>query len=326
MLRFRPYHRRIRRASLLTLAVAVVVLIAPAHAATPTGSSVCAHPRTGDFTMTLSVSGLVRNALVHVPSWDAGRPLPVVLAFHGAGGSGPFMADYSDMSPLADHDHFIVVYPSAAGPKHYWTLNASVPSAPDDVGFISRLLDALPTRACVDTQRIYATGVSNGGGFVARIGCLLSSRIAAIAPVAGGYSSLDPCTPDRPVSVLEIHGTSDPVVPYNGKPPDYRGSVPRFLSTWTSLDHCPDTDSSIFVARGTERFDWGPCADGTEVLHYRLTGIGHTWPGARESRFATINAGRTVWRFFRGRTLAPAPAGAPAPAPAPASSNGGASA
>ena len=113
--------------------------------------------------------------------------------------------------------------------------------------------------------------------------------------------------PDRPVAVLEIHGTSDPVVPYDGKPPDYKGSVPRFLANWASLDGCPEPDAPIFVGPGTERFDWGPCAAGTEVLHLRLSGIGHTWPGSRDSRSAPIAAGRTVWRFFRGRALAPAP-------------------
>jgi polyhydroxybutyrate depolymerase len=102
---------------------------------------------------------------------------------------------------------------------------------PDDVGFIKALLQVLPSRMCIDPSRIYATGVSNGGGFAARLGCELSSQIAAIAPVAGGYRSLDPCHPDRPVAVLEIHGTADTVVPYDGKPPDYGGSVQKFLST-----------------------------------------------------------------------------------------------
>jgi polyhydroxybutyrate depolymerase len=228
-----------------------------------------------------------------------------VLAFHGAHGDGPFMAEYSGFSQLADREHFVVVYPTAAGRTHFWTLNARNPSDPDDVSFIAGLLDRLPGRACVDSTRVYATGVSNGGGFAARLGCVLSARIAAIAPVAGGYRSLDPCKPDRPVSVLEIHGTADPVVPYDGKPPDYAGSVPRFLSNWAALDDCGDPLAPVFVGQGLQRFDWDDCADGTEVLHLRLSGIGHTWPGSRDSRSAPIAAQRTVWRFFRGRTLTP---------------------
>jgi polyhydroxybutyrate depolymerase len=286
----------------------VAVIVSVAHASVTASQGACASRQGGDFTINVRVGGLVRSALVHVPGMGPGRPLAVVLAFHGAGGNGDFMADYSGLSPLADHDHFVVVYPTAAGKRHFWTLNSRDKSAPDDVGFISSLLDVLPSRACVDMQRVYATGVSNGGGFAARLGCVLSSRLAAIAPVAGGYRSLDPCQPDRPVSVLEIHGTSDPVVPYNGKPPDYKGSVPNYLSEWAELDHCPSPAPPQFVAPGTERFDWGPCEDNTEVLHLRLSGVGHTWPGSRDSRSAPIVAGRTVWRFFRGRSLAPPPA------------------
>ena len=107
------------------------------------------------------------------------------------------------------------------------------------------------------------------------------------------------------MSVLEIHGVADPVVPYDGKPPDYAGNVQRFLAMWAQLDRCPPQSAPIFVARGTERFDWGPCAEETEVRHYRLTGVGHTWPGADDSRAAQLRAGRTIWRFFRGRVLAP---------------------
>jgi polyhydroxybutyrate depolymerase len=295
--------RRALPAVLLTLVVVTAAWARPAPLAT---QAACRAGVSGEFTVTLRQGGLVRSALVHVPHFGAGRALPVVLAFHGAGGSGPFMAEYSELSPLADHDHFIVVYPSAAGQRHFWTLNGDDPSKPDDVGFISKLLDLLPQRVCMDVKRVYATGVSNGGGFTARLGCELSSRIAAIAPVAGGYRSLDPCHPDRPVSVLEIHGTADPVVPYNGKAPDYKGSVPRFLSNWATIDQCPQPATPIFVARGTERFDWGPCAAATEVMHLKLKGIGHTWPGSRDSRSAPIETGRTVWRFFRGRVLAPA--------------------
>jgi polyhydroxybutyrate depolymerase len=301
----------LRRALLIALLVALFAHSqladgdpARAHA---TAAGACTSRVTGEFTVTVRAGGLVRSALVHVPAAGANRALAVVMAFHGAGGNGEFMADYSGLTPLADRDHFIVVYPMAAGHRHFWTLNGRDPTKPDDVGFIRALLRALPVRVCMDPERVYATGVSNGGGFTARLGCVLSSQIAAIAPVAGGYRSLDPCKPERPVAVLEIHGTADPVVPYNGKPPDYAGSVPRFLSQWAAIDSCADTAAPIFVARGTERFDWTACAAGTEVLHFRLSGVGHTWPGSRDSRSAPIAAGRTVWRFFRGRVLAPAP-------------------
>ena len=304
---------RLRRALLIGGLVALVVF-ATAAEKVPTPVPACNVHATGEFTITLRHDGLVRSAFVHVPRAGAQRPLPVVLAFHGAGGNGPFMAEYSEFSPLADRENTAVVYPTAAGQRHYWNLNDRDDSASDDVGFIAALLKVLPTRICMDAKRVYATGVSNGGGFAARLGCVLSDKLAAIAPVAGGYRSLDPCHPDRPVAVLEIHGTADPVVPYNGKPPDYGGSVPNFLANWATLDSCPQPSQPTFVAPGTERFDWGPCADDTEVMHLRLSGVGHTWPGSRDSRSAPIRTARTVLRFFRGRVLSPAPAPAPAPA------------
>lgn len=280
---------------------------ATANADTPHTSS-CSPSRTGEFTITLRAGGLTRSALVRVPREGVRGRLPVVLAFHGARGDGARMADYSGLSQLAERYHFIVVYPTAAGPRRFWTLNGRDPRAPDDVAFITNLIRTLPSRVCMDRARVYATGVSNGGGFVARLGCVLSSKIAAIAPVAGGYRSLDPCRPDRPVAVLEIHGTADSVVPYDGRPPDYGGSVPRFLSMWASLDGCDAQTPPVFVAPGTERFSWESCASGTQILHYRLSGVGHTWPGSEDSPNAPISAGRTVWRFFRGRVIAPRPA------------------
>jgi polyhydroxybutyrate depolymerase len=229
----------------------------------------------------------------------------MVLAFHGTGGSGASMAAYSELSALSDRDHFIAVYPSAAGP--HWTLNDADPAQPHDVAFIARLLRVLNRTTCMDQTQVYATGVSNGGGFVARLGCELSSRFAAIAPVAGGYRSLGDCRPDRPVSVLEIHGTADPVVPYDGKAPDYAGNVPRFLAAWAAIDHCPPSAAMRSVALGAQRYAWGPCNEESTVQHLKLAGVGHTWPGGNDSRQAPLSATREVWLFFRGRRLAPGP-------------------
>jgi polyhydroxybutyrate depolymerase len=218
------------------------------------------------------------------------------------------MAAYSGLSAFADRNHFIAVYPDAVAPpgkRPFWTLNGTDRTKPDDVRFVSDLLRRLQRTLCVDSRRVYATGVSNGGGMAARLGCELSARFAAIAPVAGGYRSLDPCRATRPVSVLEIHGTSDPVVPYDGRPPDYAGSVPRFLAGWTARNGCGTQPQSRFVAPGTQRTDWGGCREQTAVQHLRLSGVGHTWPGSSGSGSA-VSASREVWLFFRGRMKSPA--------------------
>src|SRR4051794_29347849 len=100
-----------RRALVTSLACAAALVGATADAQAPVPAP-CTARVTGEFTLTLRQGGVVRSALVHVPRWGADRPLAVVLAFHGAGGDGPFMAEYSELSPLAEKDHFIVVYPT----------------------------------------------------------------------------------------------------------------------------------------------------------------------------------------------------------------------
>jgi polyhydroxybutyrate depolymerase len=232
--------------------------------------------------------------------------MSLVFAFHGAGGSGRMMQRYSGLSAVADRNGFVVVYPDAVAPRRVWNISDDRPDAPDDVEFVSRLLDLFQRTLCIDPDRVYAAGVSNGGGMTARLGCELSSRIAAIATVAGGYGNLPPCAPARPVSVLEIHGTADPVAPYDGRPPAYAGSVAHFLDDWVSLDGCPPEQPPQWVAPSTQLIAWGPCAAETSIEHLRLDGVGHTWPGARGSA-ASVSAAQEVWDFFRDRLLSPAP-------------------
>jgi len=160
----------------------------------------------------------------------------------------------------------------------------------------------------VNAERVYATGVSNGGGMAARVGCELSARIAAIAPVAGGYSSLDVCRPQHRVSVIEIHGTADKVVPYKGKPPDGRGSVPGFLALWRHIDGCSGNPAQRRFGPATEQYTWSSCQDGTQVEHLKIYGGGHAWPGATPADTAwtaPISAASAVWAFLRGHSLTP---------------------
>ena len=291
---------------------------APAdHDSTTSGGAkplagICAKsPRRGNLYVQLTIAGVPRSAIVHVPtSARTGQALPVVLAFHGAGGTGQFMASYSGLQNVSDRQDFVSVFPSAARPHRRWVLANEDAGGPADIQFVSALLDRVPTLACTDPTRVYATGVSNGGGMAARVGCELSSRLAAIAPVAGGYSTLDHCRPDRPVSVLEIHGTADKVVPYQGRPPNHAGSVPGFLAQWRGFDHCPAADQHHRYGPMTEQYLWSPCADGTQVEHLKIYGGGHAWPGASPADTAPtapISAANAVWSFFRGHVRAPGP-------------------
>jgi polyhydroxybutyrate depolymerase len=247
---------------------------------------------------------MIDGALLHVPKRAKG-PLPLVLAFHGAGGNGPGMATYSGLSVTAEEYRFAVLYPSAGSSRHFWSLNASM--KPDDVGSIKALLPKAMQAACADPARIYATGVSNGGGFAARLGCEMAGTIAAIAPVAGGYRALDPCPDGRRTSVLEIHGMSDSVVPYKGRPPDGAGAVSGFLAGWVRRDGCDDDASRTRPDEGVLRFSHEHCAAGLAVEHLLLAGTDHGWPGASppfpRHNPSQLEANEEVWRFFARHRL-----------------------
>jgi polyhydroxybutyrate depolymerase len=255
---------------------------------------------TREFTVRLARPEGVRTALVRVPARAARSRSPLVLALHGGGASGRFMKGYSGLVPVSDRAGFTVVFPDATGPKRFWNLNAA--TGPDDVGFAEELIEQVATVACVDPARVFAVGVSNGGGLAARIGCELAGRVAGIVVVAGGFGSLPECLPVRPVSVLEIHGSNDPSVPYGGDPKDGRaGDVRTWLAGWAQRDRCMGAGPRHTVARRSVRTDWRGCAAGTALAHIQVLGGGHQWPGATPpdpGPASTFSAAQQAWAFL----------------------------
>ena len=149
--------------------------------------------------------------------------------------------------------------------------------------------------------------MSNGGGPTARLACDLSGRLAGVASVAGGYRTLRPCTPERPLPVLEIHGTAEQVFPYGGRPRDYKASARRWLGRWRRIDGCHGTVDRLKLAPGVTEVAWRHCSAATRVEHVRLDRRAHGWPrGPRTQPLpAPFAATWRAWQFFR--SLPPRP-------------------
>ena len=292
----------------IALAAALAVVVeSTGSSSAPAAANTC---QPGDRILSFRVDGTKHEALLHVPPGARGQ-LPLVLAFHGAYDDARFTSVYFGLSRLADREHFAVLYPQASHNK-FWELR---PDQHEDVDQVRVLLDRVERASCIDRSRVYATGVSNGGGFTARLGCEMADRLAAIAPVAGGYGPLAGCHPDRPLPLLEIHGMEDYVVPYGGTGPRRSGSVSRFLSVtrflerWTALDGCRGGPKVTTLRPGVTRVTWAHCAGGSVVQHLKLAGTDHGWPGSHWSEAGRKNpspahdptgldSAQAVWNFL----------------------------
>jgi polyhydroxybutyrate depolymerase len=256
--------------------------------------------QTREFTLRIPSPEGNRTAIVRVPARAAVARSPLVVALHGAGRTGRFMKGYSGLARLGDEDGFTVAFPDAMAPRRFWNLDAS--TGPDDVGFIEDLIEQVATVACVDPGRVFAVGVSNGGGLAARVGCELSGRVSGIVVVAGGFGGLPACRPAHPVSVLEIHGSNDATVPYHGDPRHGgAGDVRAWLASWAYRDHCAGTTRPRTVAPRSLRLDWRRCAPGTRLAHIQVLGGGHQWPGATPpdpGPPSTFSAAQQAWDFL----------------------------
>jgi len=250
---------------------------------------------------------------VHVPRGYTPRvPIPLVLSFHGHGSNATGQERLTGFSILADLHDFLAVYPQGtigADGKTGWSSGGPGRPTSDDLLFVSDLLTKMQAEFCIDPQRIYATGFSNGGGMTALLACQLAGRIAAFAPVSGSYyPQPGGCRPGRPISLLEFHGTGDHVVPYNGRASTGLLSVPEWLQEWVGRDSCPDTPSVQTQAGDVTTYTWTGCAAGAVIEHYRIAGWGHRWPAlpatdAQETDSGVPVASVLIWRFFVAHPL-----------------------
>lgn len=269
--------------------------------------------------LTLMHGGLERSFRVHVPSgYDGSAPAPLVLMFHGGGGSGRQLEERSsNMSPIADREGFVAVYPDGTGALlRTWNgggcCGSAVTNDVDDVGFVGAMLDRLEAELCVDLSRFYASGMSNGGILSHRLACEIPERFAAIAPVAGAEMAPS-CTPSVSVPLMHVHGSADGHVP----PPGGEGCGPAgvpfppladTMETRRVLNGCEATTEEAFVEGDGTCDAYTGCE--ADTLRCIIEGGGHNWPGGVPStgvvdcpgdgiQSTTFVASEVIWRFFR---------------------------
>ena len=276
----------------------------------------------------LSVGGLERHFRWYRPAKPAASP-PIVFVLHGSMGDGRAArrSTYYEFDRLADRHGFLAVYPD--GFEGYWndcraaaTYSANTKNI-DDVGFFGAMIDFFVAEQHANPDRVYATGISNGGQLAYRLALELPDRIAAVAPVAASLpddSNFDCVKSGRPIAILVLNGTKDPINPYEGgKVALYGiwGSRGTVLSTDATIayfaqlaDHhgpprvveYPDVATHDHSRAELQIWNDGP---GPEVVLLKVEGGGHTFPHPfhRFPRFigatnADLDAAAEIWRFF----------------------------
>jgi polyhydroxybutyrate depolymerase len=297
----------------IVLAVVLALVSLPALLAFAEAVSYAAMNRSNGAIVS---SGATRDYVLYVPpSYDRTRPTPLVISMHGAGGWAAMQRDVSQWNRVADEHGFIVVYPagiSGSGPR-VWNVNRG-PGLRRDVQFISELIDSLEANHNVDPSRVYANGLSNGGGMSFVLSCTLSHRIAAVGLVASAQSlPFDWCTDARAVPMISFHGTADRLTRYEGGiawvTPSPFPDVPGFTANWARRNRCAPNPTEARVATDVTRRSYGECANDADVVLYTIEGGGHTWPGGAELPYwlgptsRSIDAASEMWAFFHAHPL-----------------------
>ena len=256
--------------------------------------------------------GIQRDYILYIPElYDGSSAVPLVLNFHGYGSNANEQMFYGDFRDIADTEGFLLVHPEGTTfiGNQFWNVGfPGISSTIDDVGFTEALIDELATLYTIDLERVYATGMSNGGFMSFLLACQLSEKIAAVASVTGSMTqdTFNDCNAQLPTPVLQIHGTEDDVVLYNGN----TLSIPiaDVISYWVDYNNCettpttttfPDIDPSDGSTIEHSVYEDGD--NGITTEHMKVIGGGHTWPGSVINTGGTnqdIDASMEIWLFF----------------------------
>jgi polyhydroxybutyrate depolymerase len=260
---------------------------------------------------TIQHDGLTREYRLYVPAmYDGTEAVPVVFNLHGYSSNAQQQELYGNFMTIADTANFIVVHPQGTtdGSGQQWW-NAWGAASPDDVGFVSAMIDELDQNYNINLNRVYSTGMSNGGFMSFELACSLGNRIAAVASVTGAMpvGKFSSCNAPKPTPIMQIHGTNDATVPYGGNAT--MEPIEDIVDFWVNQTNCnptatvtnmPDIDMSD--GSTAERYLYTGGDQNTTVEHFKIVNGGHTWPGAPIDIGVTnhdIDASVEIWRFFQ---------------------------
>jgi len=256
--------------------------------------------RKGLLNRSLLYQNQIREYILYIPqSYSEDKPIPVMLNFHGFGGTAQRHLRNADMRKLSESEGFILIYPQGTllGNYPHWnpsSIGEGNKSSADDLGFIDKLLTTLPEKINIDTSRIYACGYSNGGFFSYGLACNLNSQIAAIGSVAGTMVSdtYENCQATVPKPMINIHGVNDPIVPYEGAPGLV--SINNVLNFWSKLNFAENMEINFF--EGVENYVYRDSLETPMVSHFKIINGGHTWD---YNSFLSSNTSTNelIWEF-----------------------------
>ena len=318
---------------LLVILAAILIVLCAAVALTYwlVGPSLaCERPsegpvRPGWSTRTVTSGDLERCYHLYTPpDYDPTQAAPVVFSFHGFLSNPKSHSLITGWHQLADEEGFLVVYPQGTSFPQRWDAGETWGvSDVDDVQFFMDMVDDLSAVAAVDQSRIYVNGFSNGGGMTVHIACQAAERVAAIGSVAGAIVSMEDCSPSRPVPAMAFHGTSDPIVKYEGgdlegwllrwaagltSAPSYFLGAEDWTAAWAEGNGCDPAAETIPPQGDVRGIRYTGCEQDATVVLFTIDGGGHTWPGGMPIPFVgkttyDIDATEELWEFFQAYSL-----------------------
>lgn len=258
--------------------------------------------QTGFLSSRSLVSGGVRrNYNLYVPStYDPAQFYPLVLNLHWYNGTPSHLEAVTDMSKLVEEFGFILVLPAAV--RGWWRdgdpgWRSDKITLADEVTFFSSLIDEVSALYNIDPLRIYVTGMSNGGCMSYSLACELADRIAAIGPVVGDLV-LDDCRPSRPVPVIHIHGSADPMFKGTRGPTGTATDVQATVKEWAARNGCSDETEVVYQQNSATCTAYKNCDQNATVELCVIEGYGHRWPASID-----IDASRAIWEFFAAHPM-----------------------